>query len=163
VPQVKLYVVGNNPPKELRRRASERVVVTGFVEDVRPYVWNAAVYVVPLYMGGGTRLKVLEAMAMKKPVVATRVGCEGIDVRNRESILIEDEPRAFAEAVIELLHNAALRKSIAEYAYELTMSRYEWSVITAGVDAILDAVLHPDNPLNSLLTRRYEQQETVYP
>ena len=88
-PQVRFYAVGQDPPAELRALAQgdDRVVVTGFVDDIRPIVRRAAVYVVPLRVGGGTRLKVLDAMAMGKAIVSTSIGCEGIDVptANRSS------------------------------------------------------------------------------
>src|SRR5205823_2169958 len=96
VPAARLYVVGHRPPARLLRRASERVVVTGYVDDVRPFIARAAVYVVPLRMGSGTRLKILEALSMKKPVVTTSIGCEGLDLTHEESVLIGDEPTVFA-------------------------------------------------------------------
>ena len=136
IPGVKIYVVGNNPPKSVLSRASDNVVITGFVEDVRPYVWKSAVYIVPLRMGGGTRLKVLEAMAMKKPIVTTSIGSEGIDVRDRESVLIADQPQAFAHSVIELLRDESLRNRLTRNGHELVRSRYEWSVIAGEVDSI---------------------------
>ena len=86
-PNAKIYIVGGDPPDEVTRLASASVVVTGGVPDVRPYVSNAAVVVVPLRMGGGTRLKVLEGLAMKKPMVSTSIGCEGIDVKHEEHLL----------------------------------------------------------------------------
>ena len=108
----------------------------GYVEDVRPYVYRSSVFVVPLRMGGGTRLKVLEAMSMKKPIVSTSIGCEGINVRHDESILIADEPEAFAAATIKLLRDAALRERLVEKGYALMKSEYEWEVIGKGVEEI---------------------------
>ncbi len=102
-PNAKIYIVGGDPPDEVTRLASANVVVTGGVPDVRPYVSNAAVVVVPLRMGGGTRLKVLEGLAMKKPMVSTSLGCEGIDVKHEEHLLIADEPARFAEAVLRIM------------------------------------------------------------
>ncbi len=134
VPNVRVYIVGGQPPKKLRARASDRVIVTGYVEDIRPYVWRSSVYVVPLRMGSGTRLKILEAMAMKKPVVSTSVGCRGLKVRNGESILIADEPEAFAQAVVQLMRSSALRRKLAQNGYELAQALYEWSVIGRQVE-----------------------------
>ena len=102
-PNVVFYVVGAGATDELKRLASDNVVVTDTVADVRPYVYKSAVFVVPLRMGGGTRLKVLEGMSMAKAVVSTSIGCEGIDVAHSEHLLIVDEPRAFADAVLGLL------------------------------------------------------------
>jgi glycosyltransferase involved in cell wall biosynthesis len=129
IPNIKVYVVGSNPPKNLQNLSSENVIVTGYVEDVRPYVDRAAVYVVPLRMGGGTRLKVLEALAMKKPVVSTTIGCEGIEVSDGESLLIADEPEDFAAAVIRLLRDRTYGEQLAHRGYDLIRARYEWSVI----------------------------------
>lgn len=141
VPDVKIYVVGNRPPKELLKRASERVVITGYVEDVRPFVWRASVYVVPLRMGSGTRLKVLEAMSMKKPIVTTSIGCEGIDVQHGESALIADTPPTFADAVVELLRHAELRHTLIRNGYDLVCSHYEWSVIGKHVEALYQTLV----------------------
>ncbi|MBI3005421.1 MAG: glycosyltransferase [Ignavibacteriales bacterium] len=129
VPQVKIYVVGNRPPRILQRRASENVMITGYVADVRPYVWRSGVYVVPLRMGGGTRLKVLEAMAMKKPIVTTSIGCEGINGVQGQSLLILDDPKEFAEGVVTLLQDGTLRERLVQAGHELVCSQYDWPVI----------------------------------
>ncbi len=136
VPKVKLYVVGKNPPQAISRRASEQVIVTGTVPDVRPYVWRSSVYVVPLRMGGGTRLKVAEALSMKKPMVSTRIGCEGIDLKDGHSVLLADSPRDFADAVIRLLGDASLRRSLAENGATLARQKYDWSVIGEALEAV---------------------------
>src|SRR5262249_35698629 len=91
-PDAVVYVGGAGAPRVRRRLAGPHVVIPGAVPDVRPYVERAAVFVVPLRMGGGTRLKVLEGLSMLKPMVSTSVGCEGIDVTHREHLLIGDEP-----------------------------------------------------------------------
>jgi glycosyltransferase involved in cell wall biosynthesis len=136
VPQVKLYVVGKNPPEAISKRASERVVVTGTVPDVRPYVWRSSVYVVPLRMGGGTRLKVAEALAMKKPMVSTRIGCEGIDLKDGESVLMADSPQDFADAVVRLLGDVRLRKVLAENGHKVAQQKYDWNVIGETLEEI---------------------------
>ncbi len=141
IPEAKLYIVGSGPPKALQARASDHVVVTGFVDDVRPYVWRSSVYVVPLRMGGGTRLKVLESMSMKKPIVSTAVGSEGIDVRNGESILLADDPAEFADAVVRLLRDQPLRFRMIQNGYELVRSRYEWSVIGQELEKIYGTIV----------------------
>lgn len=143
VPEAKVYIVGKRPPKELIRRASDRVIVTGYVDDVRPFIRRASVYVVPLRMGSGTRLKVLEAMAMKKPIVTTTIGCEGIDVVHGESALIADDPQAFAHAVIELLHRADLRQTLTRNGYDLVRSAYEWSIIGEQVETVYQTLVRP--------------------
>jgi glycosyltransferase involved in cell wall biosynthesis len=127
----------------LLNRAAPNVVITGYVEDVRPYVWRSSVYVVPLRMGGGTRLKVMEAMAMKKPIVSTNIGCEGIDVKNGESVLIADRPEEFAASVVELLSNSALRGRLIEKSCELARSKYEWNVIGEQVERFIRKLTRP--------------------
>lgn len=126
---IKVYIVGKSPPEKLRRRATDNIIVTGFVDDVRPYVWRSGVYVVPLNMGGGTRLKVLEALAMKIPVVTTSIGCEGIEVEHEDTALIADDPRAFAESVIRLIKDRKLRQRLSCNGYELVKKKYDWPVI----------------------------------
>lgn len=129
IPQAKIYIVGIRPTKELKARENEHIKVTGFVDDVRPYVWRSSVYVVPLRMGSGTRLKVLEALSMKKPVVSTSIGCEGINVTDGESIIKRDDPEDFANAVIELLKNKKMRKKLTENGHDLVKAKYDWPVI----------------------------------
>ncbi len=142
IPQIKVYIVGGGPPKELVQRANEHIVVTGYVDDVRPYVYRSSAFIVPLRMGGGTRLKVLEAMAMKKPIVSTSIGCEGIEVTHNESILIADEPVAFAQQTIQLLRNANVRNTLISNAYVLMQSRYEWNVIGKQVEELYTQICH---------------------
>lgn len=125
----KIYIVGQLPPKELLARASDNIVVTGFVPDVRPYISRSAVYVVPLRMGSGTRLKIFEAFAMKKPIVTTSIGCEGIEVKHGESVLIADDPYTFAEQVIQLMNDKKFQRNLIHSGYELVRSRYDWKEI----------------------------------
>jgi glycosyltransferase involved in cell wall biosynthesis len=141
IPEVHVSVVGSGPPKWLERLADSNVTVTGYVNDVRPFVHRASVYVVPLRMGGGTRLKVLEAMAMKKPVVTTSIGCEGIDVVHNESALIADDPNEFAAAVIELVRNDRRRASIVDRGYDVVREKYEWSVVGDRLAGVYDTLL----------------------
>ena len=96
------YIVGGDAPSEVTGLASANVVVTGSVDDVRPYVHRAAVFAVPLRMGSGTRLKVLEGLSMGKPMVSTSLGCEGIDLVHGEHLLIADDATTFADAVLDL-------------------------------------------------------------
>ncbi len=136
LPEARIYVVGRGPTRALLRLASERVVVTGPVPDVRPYVDRASVYVVPLHSGGGTRLKIAEALAMRKPIVTTRIGAEGVDLVDGETALFADEPEDFARAVGSLLRDAPLRARLAEAGYSLVKRRYEWEVIGESLAAI---------------------------
>lgn len=134
IPNAKIYIVGNKPSKKLLRRASNNIIVTGYVHDVRPYIWRSSVYVVPLRMGGGTRLKVLEALSMRKPVVTTTIGCEGIDVKDDESVLIEDDPKLFAMKTISLLKNLNAHNRLIQNGYDLVHSKYDWETITEKLE-----------------------------
>ena len=139
-PTARVYIVGGDPPDEVSRLANDAVIVTGSVPDVRPYVHKAAVVVVPLRMGGGTRLKVLEGLSMKKPMVSTSIGCEGIDVANDEHVLVADTPSAFAAATLRLLDDAATRCRLAERGHALVYERYEWERAFAPLDALYDEI-----------------------
>jgi sugar transferase (PEP-CTERM/EpsH1 system associated) len=140
VPQARITIVGSGPSMALQRRASDAVTITGYVTDVRPHVARGEVYVVPLLVGGGTRLKALEAMAMRKPIVTTGVGCEGIDLRQEESALFADSPEAFAGAVVRLFRDRDLRVRLAERAFALAVERYGWSSIGDRLDAVCRSV-----------------------
>ncbi|HET8864928.1 MAG TPA: glycosyltransferase [Gracilimonas sp.] len=141
IPDVKLYVVGKNPAQSVKDRASDNIIVTGFVDDVRPYVYRSGVYVVPLRMGGGTRLKVLEALSMKKPVVTTSIGCEGIDVVHNEHVLVADEEKEFAESVIKLLKDNTEVKRLTDNGYDLIQNHYEWKAIGQKMDDAFNSIL----------------------
>jgi glycosyltransferase involved in cell wall biosynthesis len=134
IPGAKIYIVGKNPPASIANRASNNIVVTGFVDDVRPIIEKSSVYVVPLRMGGGTRLKIMEALALEKPIVTTSIGCEGIDVEHRESVLIADQPELFAESVIELMRDQELANRLAKNGYELVQQQYGWDFIGKKLD-----------------------------
>jgi polysaccharide biosynthesis protein PslH len=131
VPGVVFHVIGQDPPSDLLHIAQRdgSVRVHGYVDDVRPYVARAAVYAVPIRVGGGTRLKVLDAMAQGKAIVSTSVGCEGIEVVHGEQIYIEDEDRAFAERVATLLGDQGLRHELGRRARLVAEAKYSWTII----------------------------------
>ena len=134
-PEIKFCIVGSNPSERvLKLQSLEGVTVTGSVEDVRPYISNAAVYVVPLRIGGGTRLKILQALAMRKAVVSTSIGCEGLDLQPDEHLLIADESQPFAESTIRLIRDRSLRNRISESGGALVRERYNWDVIVETLD-----------------------------
>jgi glycosyltransferase involved in cell wall biosynthesis len=112
--------------------------VTGFVPDVRPYIARANVYLVPLRMGGGTRLKVLEAMAMAKAIVSTSLGCEGIKTTAQE-LVITDNPSDFARLVIYLSGDEQRRKNLGVAARRLA-KQYDWKVITPLLEQVYEEV-----------------------
>jgi glycosyltransferase involved in cell wall biosynthesis len=140
-PNVVFYIVGAGATTELKRLVGENVVVTDTVADVRPYVYKSAVFVVPLRMGGGTRLKVLEGMSMKKAVVSTSVGCEGIDVSNGEHLLVVDEPRAFADAVLQLLADRERRLALGRAGRALVERHYRWDTVVERLEGFYDRLL----------------------
>jgi glycosyltransferase involved in cell wall biosynthesis len=142
VPDVRFFAVGQDPPPELRDLSAKdpRITVTGFVDDIRPYVSKAAVYVVPLRVGGGTRLKVLDAMASGKALVSTAIGCEGIAVRPGEHLVVADTPEAMAASTIALLNDPARRQALGAAARRLVEQRYAWRVVGGQLlDAYRDA------------------------
>lgn len=136
-PDCKVTIIGKNPPESVTSLKSENVEFTGFVDDTRPYIDKAAVYIVPLRMGGGTRLKVMEAMAMKKAVVSTSIGCEGIDVSHGENILIEDQPKDFANAICTLFENYELRNRLKDNGYKLVHQKYDWKSVCSEIDTAI--------------------------
>lgn len=140
VPQAHFVVVGQRPHRRLHKlRTHPAVTLTGWVEDVRPYVAPAAVYVAPLRMGGGTRLKLLEAMAMAKPVVATRLGAEGYPVTHGRELLLADTPTDFAAAVVALLRAPERWAELGQAARAFVEQQYDWRVIVPRVEAVYDA------------------------
>jgi len=129
VPRAELWIVGQNPPTEVTRLEGNGVHVTGRVDDLRLFYSRSAVSVVPLRAGGGTRLKIPEAMALGRPVVSTTIGCEGLDVVDGEHLFIADTPDQFAEKTLRLLADERLRQQITAGARELVVTRYDWDVI----------------------------------
>jgi glycosyltransferase involved in cell wall biosynthesis len=113
-----------------------QVEVTGFVEDVRPYLKEATAVVVPLRIGGGTRLKILEALAMGKAVISTSLGAEGISAVDGREILLSDRPESFAGKVIDVLDNPALRISLQKAGRQLVESRYNWTGIGKSLEHV---------------------------
>lgn len=128
VPSVRITVVGRNPSARLLDYTREHpdVRVVGRVEDVRPYVARAAVFVIPLRIGGGTRIKAYEAMAMGKAVVSTRIGIEGLPVRDGDNVVLADQPGDFAEAVARVLKDSAERERIGRNARAYVESSVSW-------------------------------------
>jgi sugar transferase (PEP-CTERM/EpsH1 system associated) len=130
-PDVRFFAVGQDPPRELLAMAERDpgIVVTGYVTDIRDFIAQAAVYVVPLRVGGGTRLKVLDAMAMGKALVSTSLGCEGIGATSGEHLLIADTPQAFADATLMLLADSGRRIALGRAARALVEREYAWPVV----------------------------------
>lgn len=137
MPDARLLVVGPGHWESLPEVASDpRIVVTGRVEDTRPYLAKSAVFVAPIRAGSGTRVKILEAMAAGTPVVSTTVGIEGIEAIPGKHALVADRPRDFAAAVIRLLREPHLRDEMSVSARSLVDERYSWQVVGERLDAI---------------------------
>ncbi len=132
-PDVHLTIVGGEPSGAVRAAASPHVTVTGLVPDVRPYLAAAEVLIVPLRAGGGTRLKLLEAMAAGIPAVSTSIGCEGLGAVHGQHLLIADTPEQFAHAVVRLLREPDTRRGIADRARRFVLDRYGWERVGAAL------------------------------
>ncbi len=127
VPGANWQIVGRNPPPEVWKLAQlPGVTVTGSVPDVRPYLAASAVAIAPLRIGSGTRLKILEALAMQKAVVSTGIGCEGLSVESGKHLMIADQPEAFVQAIMELLSNPVLRVALGSAGRALVEADYSW-------------------------------------
>jgi len=131
LPNVVMNIIGRKPPAEVveAAEADPSIKALGYVDDIRGYLEQAAVYVVPIRVGGGSRLKILDAFAAGKAVVSTTVGCSGINVTPGEDILIADTPEEFANQVFRLIADPDLRKRVEEKARELIESEYSWTII----------------------------------
>ena len=140
VPGVTVDFAGGGPTQTLRNRASEdnSVRVLDFVPDIRPIVQRASVFIAPIRIGSGTKIKVLNAMAQGKPVVATTTAAEGIDVTPGENILISDDPKEFAEKIVYLLSHERLAREMGTRARELMEKKYSWDVISQDIDRTYD-------------------------
>ncbi len=139
VPEARFRVVGRNPHPRIQKLATASVELVGGVPSVLPHLAAATAFVVPLRIGGGTRLKIYEAMAAGRAVISTRVGAEGLDVRDGENILLADAPNAFADAVVRVLRDRELRLRL-ENAGAALAARYDWSRIAERFAGILAAV-----------------------
>ena len=143
IPDTTLTVVGRNPYPglvELSRR-DPSIIVTGRVEDVRPYMERAAAYVVPLRIGGGTRLKIFEAMAMEKAIVSTSIGAEGLPVTDGKELRIADTPETFAASVIELLTKPETAKQLGQEAGRIVRERFGWNGVAKRFTEICETTV----------------------
>jgi sugar transferase (PEP-CTERM/EpsH1 system associated) len=132
VPDVTLTVVGRNPAPALVDLSKEdpSLIITGRVDDVRPYIESAAAYIVPLRIGGGTRLKIYEAMAMEKAVVSTTIGAEGLPLTSGVELLLADEPATFADAVVRVLTDNAYASELGHRAAAVVREKFGWKQVT---------------------------------
>jgi sugar transferase (PEP-CTERM/EpsH1 system associated) len=141
-PEATLSIIGRAPTPAVSRLALDAgIEVTGRVDDVRPHIAAGAVYVVPLRIGGGTRLKIFEAMSMGKAVVSTTVGAEGLPVTPGRNILIADEPARFAQAVVHMIRDVDARRSVEAEARRIVVERYDWSAVAEDFEDALERVV----------------------
>lgn len=141
VPGAKLYLVGKTPPEAIRALASDDVVVTGFVEDIREYIQRAQVVVLPLRVGAGTKHRVFQSLSMEKPLVTTSVGAEGIALEHGRTAMISDDPREFAEHTIALLEDPKRCEAMGRAGRELVVSRYDWRSNYEVLDRVFEEAL----------------------
>lgn len=158
VPTAQLTITGDPAGKRIQPQAHVRQV--GLVPDVRPWVASSTVSLAPLQTGGGTRLKILEAMALHSPVVSTSKGAEGLEVRAGEHLLIADAPQDFADAVIRLLQDASLRASLAEAGYRLVEEKYNWQKALIPFLDWIEAIpqMQRSSGVPSTLRRRHDEE-----
>jgi len=132
IDNAELIIVGKNPVDSIKRlgQTNQNIIVTGTVSDTRPYIRSASCAVVPIRIGGGTRIKIYELMSMAKAVVATTIGAEGLSYKDGENIIIEDNPENFSQALVKLLRDKHYRFSIGEKAREHVIANCSWNKVT---------------------------------
>jgi glycosyltransferase involved in cell wall biosynthesis len=140
-PETSVAVVGRTPPPKVIQLGVEdsKVVITGTVPDIRPFLWGSSVSIVPLRIGGGTRLKIYEAMAAKIPVVSTTIGAEGLTVNPPRDIRIADDPRDFAAQCLELLDGPEPRGRVAAAAWEMVNANFSWEHVSRCFEKIMES------------------------
>lgn len=142
IQDIKLTVVGRNPPPKVQKLSENPdILITGHVDDVRPYYRKAMLSVVPLRSGGGTRLKILEAMATGTPVVSTAVGCEGLAVEDGRNIMIASTPEEFAEKIIRLVTREDLWNKVSCEGRKLVEEKYDWESIASSLQEVYRQLL----------------------
>jgi glycosyltransferase involved in cell wall biosynthesis len=136
---IEFWVLGEGVPSDFKRHSEKKdIVFTGYVDDVRTYLNESLIFVAPLRMGSGTRFKILTAMAMGLPVVSTTVGCEGLEVRDRENICIADNPVDFANAIIKLIEDNDFRENIIKNGKEFVEKRYSREIVMDQIKRIFN-------------------------
>jgi glycosyltransferase involved in cell wall biosynthesis len=139
--QVRLTLVGNRPAPEVQALAGRDIEVTGFVEDVRPFLDRAAVFVCPMLSGAGIKNKILQAWAMSVPVVATSAATGGLAVQEGGNILLGDTPQALADAILRVTHDAALASRLGAGGRRTVIDRYTWFAKAAELESVFRRVV----------------------
>jgi len=148
IPTMELWIVGRDPRSTVLKLNGGNIHVTGRVEDVIPYYQQSPICIVPLRAGGGTRLKILEAMALGRPVVSTTIGCEGLNVIDGENLLIADDPEQFANKIIHLISDQPLYQRITNNGRKLVEDQYDWDKVTGKLMQVYTEMMEPQT-LNS--------------
>lgn len=136
-PKAKIFIVGKKPPKDILRYQNNDIIVTGYVKDVKPWIDKSEIFLVPLFSGGGIRIKILEAMAKGKPIVSTPVGAEGIDVENKKNILIAGNKEDFVKSIKILFDNKEIRENLAKNSIKLIRNKYSFKAIERNICSII--------------------------
>jgi glycosyltransferase involved in cell wall biosynthesis len=139
-------IIGAHPAPEVCQLARDGIIVTGYLADIRPSLRNAGVVVAPLRLGGGTRLKILEALAMGKPVVSTTIGCEGLNVRHGEHLLIADDAADFAESVVRLMQDRDLCAFLGRNGRRLVENEYSYASSAGQLADVYDLAVRKNSP-----------------
>ncbi len=136
-PQTTLGIVGQHPHPRLEPlKENPAITITGYVDDILPYIAGARLYIAPFRVGGGTRLKLLEAMAMRKPIVATTLGAEGYPVTHGQEIILVDDPPGMAATIVQLLHDEASCNKLGEKAYQFVQTHYGWETLVPIIEKL---------------------------
>ncbi len=142
LPEIKFYIVGQGPPQEIQNLDQEKnIIVTGKVDDVRPYLKKARVFICPVRLGGGFRGKILEAMAIGRPIVTTSLGAEGIPASHRENIILADQPEEFAKDTLDLMNDDKLFEKIRVQGRKLVEEKYGWEKGVEVMEGILEKMI----------------------
>jgi glycosyltransferase involved in cell wall biosynthesis len=161
VPDVRILVAGSNPPTDIMAVRDPHVTILGFVPNVRDCVLDAEVCVVPLQVGSGIRLKLLEMFSLKKAIVSTSIGCEGLGVKDGRELLVADTPTTFADGVARVLADSNLRRRLGESGRAFVVDHYGWDKIAERYESTYRDVIHHFHHTSSSASPRQGDQKTV--
>jgi sugar transferase (PEP-CTERM/EpsH1 system associated) len=139
-PEMRITIIGNHPPQKLREiaKGDGNIEVLGYVDDVRPFFREATVSVCPIRDGGGTRIKILDAMAMGMPIVSTTIGCEGLEVNPGGDVLIADTPKEFADTILALGRDGEMRRKMSRNARKTVERIYSWRILGEKLNGLYE-------------------------
>lgn len=163
IPDISLTIVGRNPSQAMQKKADKNadVILTGWVKDTRPYLSESSLVIVPIRIGGGTRMKIFEAMAMEKAVVSTTLGAEGLPVTDRENIVVADNAATFAIAIKELLLNEEKKEKISKNARNHVEWNFNWQNVASVFSNILETTIGTNDTKEGLNTTSVQQNPSI--